>query len=216
MQGEIGRGRYTEEDAPSPERAGADEGGAMPSIVSRPPGRRPVARAVATGVGVLALLVVGQSALADGHLASERSGDANPPPRVLSPEGMVPAEGARASGASPAPETIGHVPGPAEGVYGDPPNTGGVRDPERRGWAYDTDYFFALTRGLKDDTDLGKVAIRWIRPLTITFDVATLPTAALAGLAGRAPADSELPPEDEAEVEAAAAPTANEKSAPAA
>ena len=146
-------------------------------------------------------------ALADGHLASEAATTddaASPPPGTLGPEGVVPAEGMPADGESPPAQRIGHVPGPSEGVYGDPPVTGGTVDPEARGWAYDTGYFFYLTRGLKDGTDLGPVGRRWVRPWTVTFDVVTLPTAALAGLSGRAPAQDEPEHAEEATDEPAA------------
>ncbi len=117
--------------------------------------------------------------------------DGTPPPGTLNAEGVVPmnvsGDGApRVPGQGPI-EPIGHVPGPDEGVYGDPPNTGGTVNPETRGWAYDPGYFFAMTKGLATDTDLSPTGIRWVRPWTLTFDVVTLPTAALAGLSGRAP-----------------------------
>ena len=112
-----------------------------------------------------------------------------------------------AAGATPI-EPIGDVPGPRDGVYGDPPNTGGTEDPEKRAWRYDTDYFFVLTRSLERDTDLSASGRRWVVPWTVLFDVATLPTAALAGLSGRgpdevgppmasaSPASSSAPPRD--------------------
>ena len=147
------------------------------------------------------LLALAAPALADHHSDSEGSPDASadpsapaaPPPGTLSSEGIVPHSAAVAGAggdvdSKPPMEEIGHVPGANEGVYGDPPNSGSG-DPEQRGWAYDTDYFFALTRGLEPDTDLSAVGIRWVRPLTVTMDVVTLPTAALAGLSGRAPAE---------------------------
>ena len=146
-------------------------------------------------------LAVSTGAYADSHIAveAETSAEAaaSPPPGTLGPQGVVPQEGVVEAGEGKMPlEPIGHVPGPGEGVYGDPPNTGGTENPEGRGWAYDTDYFFAMTRGLKTDTDLGPTGQRWVRPWTLTFDVVTLPTAALAGLSGRAPAEDQ-PARDE-------------------
>lgn len=132
---------------------------------------------------LLAPAALADSAAMDGPPPSEDPAY-TAPPGTLGPEGMVPAEGA--SGTAAQPEQIGHVPGPDEGVYGDPPNSGSG-NPADRGWAYDDRYFFALTKGLETDTDLGPTARRWVSPLTLTFDVLTLPTAALAGLSGREP-----------------------------
>jgi hypothetical protein len=134
----------------------------------------------------------------DAVTGSQEDSGAGPQPGMLGAEGVVPKDGGpsdddvamRTGGPI---EPIGHVPGPDEGVYGDPPNTGGTVNPETRGWAYDEGYFFALTRGLGSDTDLSPVGRRWVRPWTLVFDVATLPTAALAGLSGKAPAQDEDP-----------------------
>jgi len=167
------------------------------STIRRVPGRSTVRlRCVACVLTVVLSVLGATSAWADSHMDEEAP--PTPPPGTLGPDGIVPVEGAteptaaemaaEGEGGTPALEAIGHVPGPGEGVYGDPPNSA-TGNPETRGWAYDTDYFFAMTRGLKTDTDLGPVSQRWVQPWTFTFDVATLPTAALAGLSGRPPVD---------------------------
>ncbi len=156
--------------------------------------RSEIRRAIEAAALCALLMAFAGPALADSHLGmAEPESDATPPPGTLGREGVVPTEGAAQAGEPGAPgemplEPIGHVPGPAEGVYGDPPNTGGTINPETRGWAYDPGYFFAMTRGLESNTDLSRVGRRWVSPWTLTFDVVTLPTAALAGLSGRAPA----------------------------
>jgi len=152
---------------------------------------------------LLAPATFAADAAMDGPPPSEDPANAAPP-GTLGPDGMVPAEGA--AGSASEPEQIGHVPGPDEGVYGDPPNSGSG-NPAERGWAYDDRYFFALTRGLETDTDLGPTARRWVSPLTLTFDVITLPTAALAGLSGREP---ERETETASDPDAAAPQTASE------
>ena len=138
------------------------------------------------------------------------------PPGTLGAEGVVPEPGEEASPASA--EAIGHVPGPNEGVYGDPPNSG-VGNPDDRSWAYDSSFFFGLTRGLPEATDLDKSGRRWVSSLTIPFDLVTLPTAAFAGLYGRAP-EPEPEPESESSDDASAAasdaPTSHEAETPAA
>lgn len=157
----------------------------------------PLRRLLCLGWVCASILAVTSPVLADDHIVSEASGEnVTPPPGTLSSEGIVPGEGFEApttsggtEGAPPI-EPIGHVPGPGEGVYGDPPNVA-TGDPETRAWAYDSDYFFAMTRGLETDTDLGEVGRRWVRPLTFTFDVITLPTAAMAGLSGKPPVEDE-------------------------
>lgn len=172
-------------------------------------------RSVTCAIAVAFVLLATGSAWADSH--GDEAPPSTPPPGTLGPEGMVPEEGAVASapgdttaeGAVPL-EAVGHVPGPGEGVYGDPPNFA-TGDPETRGWAYDTEYFFALTRGLKTDTDLGTVGQRWVRPWTLTMDVVTLPTAALAGLSGRPPAEEAAV---ESEAESAAEPVSESSTEP--
>lgn len=174
------------------------------------PARRSRLRELPGSVSLIAPLLLGMSLLLASSAALAESepldaplpeeGSVAAPPGTLGPEGMVPM--ARAGDGSVEPEQIGHVPGPDEGVYGDPPNSG-IGHPEERGWAYDDGYFFALTRGLETDTDLGPGARRWVRPLTLTFDVVTLPTAALAGLSGRAPeTQPESAPTSESSAEA--------------
>lgn len=149
---------------------------------------------LATSLALVLPLLIASASFADDH-GSQEALPADPdvgttaaPPGTLGPDGMVP-ETSQAGG-QPKGEEIGHIPGPDEGVYGDPPNSG-TGDPEGRPWSYDPTYFFALTHGLQADTDLGPRARRWVSPLTFTMDVITLPTAALAGLSGRAPQDDE-------------------------
>ena len=158
----------------------------------------------------LATLLHAGGALADGHVATvdsmpKPSEDAAPqaPPGAIVSEGVVPAD--EHAGEEVSREPIGHVPGPGEGVYGDPPNSG-VGHPEDRPWAYDTRYFFALTRELPTATDLSENGRRWVSAVTIPLDVLTLPTAALAGLSGRSPeaetvqhADASAPPQPAAD-----------------
>lgn len=159
-----------------------------------PQGQRDGAHACSIcSIAALALalsVLIASASFADSHEsaaplpADPEVGTTAAPPGTLGPDGMVPEKSQ--AGAAPESEQIGHVPGPGEGVYGDPPNSG-TGDPEGRPWSYDPTYLFALTHGLKTDTDLSPRARRWVSPLTITFDVVTLPTAALAGLSGRAP-----------------------------
>jgi hypothetical protein len=58
-----------------------------------------------------------------------------------------------------------------------------VLDVPTKDWAYETDYFFGLTRGLSEErltsTEKGLAMVG-----TITYDVISLPGAALAGLFG--------------------------------
>jgi hypothetical protein len=52
-------------------------------------------------------------------------------------------------------------------------------------WAYDTDYYFALTRGLERDAGVTNDVARGFAMVgTVIMDLVTLPGAALAGLFG--------------------------------
>jgi hypothetical protein len=51
-------------------------------------------------------------------------------------------------------------------------------------WAYDTHYFFALTRGLEEAGVKSRVARSSAMVGTVVMDIVTLPGAALAGLYG--------------------------------
>jgi len=171
--------------------------------------------APATVLALLALVALTSAAMAESAPDSSDPTDAAQsapvvPPGTLGAEGVVPERGEEAGPASA--EAIGHVPGPNEGVYGDPPNSG-VGNPDDRSWAYDSSFFFGLTRGLPEATDLDKSGRRWVSSLTIPFDLVTLPTAAIAGLYGRAPE-----PESESSDDASAAsdaPASHEGEAPA-
>jgi hypothetical protein len=64
------------------------------------------------------------------------------------------------------------------------PAVGVERASERRGWTYNADYLFALSRALRD-WDVSPAAKVPFLPVTLALDVGFLPFAVTAGLVGR-------------------------------
>lgn len=148
-------------------------------------GRSGTRRSPVTGPSMIAGLglawLLAGPAIADQHEASATGQSA-----------AATADASAGAGSEAAPAT---APGPSEHVAVSKPEGAPVQpaahDPEHypslevptKPWAYDTSSFFALTRGLDEETDSD-----WGRRAsmvgTVPLDVVALPAAALAGLFG--------------------------------
>jgi hypothetical protein len=78
------------------------------------------------------------------------------------------------------------APPPAEPAAADPTEEFASAEADwqdRRSWRYGTQHFFALSRGM-EDAGVPKLGRPFLYVVTVPFDIAFLPTAAISGLFG--------------------------------
>jgi hypothetical protein len=130
-----------------------------------------------------AILVVGIGAMASADEHAPEAGTAGKTEAAAAPETGEETSGTGQPGVTTR-VAVTERDDPTDGppLAGDPEHYPSLDVPTRP-WAYDTGYFFALTRGLEDER-LSTWERRASMAGTVPLDVMGLPTAAIAGLFG--------------------------------